>query len=87
MSFKRKGQNLEFYMSSYEARAAQHEIDHLDGKLFLDRLVNKRNAPLLKGLRLPKDLKTICSIKINSVLLPYGKREDWRVVLNLSCLQ
>lgn len=27
----------------YEARAIQHEIDHLDGMLFLDRLVSRRN--------------------------------------------
>lgn len=27
----------------YEARAVQHEIDHLDGMLFLDRLVSRRN--------------------------------------------
>lgn len=27
----------------YEARAVQHEIDHLDGLLFLDRLVSRRN--------------------------------------------
>jgi peptide deformylase len=29
--------------SGYEARAIQHEIDHLDGRLFLDRLVSRRN--------------------------------------------
>jgi peptide deformylase len=38
------GEQHEFRMSGYEARAVQHEIDHLDGKLFLDRLVNRRNA-------------------------------------------
>lgn len=27
----------------YEARALQHEMDHLDGLLFLDRLVSRRN--------------------------------------------
>ena len=27
----------------YEARAVLHEIDHLDGMLFLDRLVSKRD--------------------------------------------
>ncbi len=27
----------------FEARAVQHEIDHLDGLLFLDRLVSRRN--------------------------------------------
>lgn len=39
-----KGEKHLFQMSGYEARAVQHEIDHLDGKLFLDRLVSKRNA-------------------------------------------
>ena len=38
------GEEHQFRMSGYEARAVQHEIDHLDGKLFLDRLVSRRNA-------------------------------------------
>lgn len=29
-------------MEGYEARAAQHEIDHLDGILFVDQLVSRR---------------------------------------------
>ncbi|RLA38211.1 MAG: peptide deformylase [Gammaproteobacteria bacterium] len=33
----------EFEMHGFEARAVQHEIDHLDGFLFLDRLVSRRN--------------------------------------------
>lgn len=37
------GNPLEFEMTGYESRAAQHEIDHLDGFLFLDRLVSRRN--------------------------------------------
>ena len=37
------GQALEYEMEGYEARAVQHEIDHLDGLLFLDRLVSRRN--------------------------------------------
>ena len=36
------GQPLEFDMTGYEARAAQHEIDHLDGMLFIDRVVSRR---------------------------------------------
>jgi len=31
-------------MEGFEAVAIQHEIDHLDGMLFLDRLVSRRNA-------------------------------------------
>ena len=30
-----------YHMHGYEARAVQHEIDHLDGLLFLDRLVSR----------------------------------------------
>jgi peptide deformylase len=36
------GEPLEFDMQGYEARAAQHEIDHLDGMLFVDRVVSRR---------------------------------------------
>lgn len=31
-----------YEFEAYEARAVQHEIDHLDGILFLDRLVSRR---------------------------------------------
>ncbi len=34
---------LEFDFEGFEARAVQHEMDHLDGLLFLDRLVSRRN--------------------------------------------
>jgi peptide deformylase len=37
------GESREFEMEGFEARAVQHEIDHLDGLLFLDRLVSKRH--------------------------------------------
>lgn len=36
------GNEREYEMEGYEARAVQHEIDHLDGLLFLDRLVSRR---------------------------------------------
>ncbi|RMG34017.1 MAG: peptide deformylase [Gammaproteobacteria bacterium] len=36
------GNPLAFDMEGYEARAAQHEIDHLDGILFVDRVVSRR---------------------------------------------
>ena len=36
------GQKNEFACEGYEARAVQHEIDHLDGLLFLDRLVSRK---------------------------------------------
>lgn len=37
------GQPQQFEMEGYEARAVQHELDHLDGMLFLDRLVSRRS--------------------------------------------
>ena len=39
----RHGRPLSFDMEGFEARAVQHEMDHLDGLLFLDRLVSRRN--------------------------------------------
>ena len=38
----RLGAPIEFDMEGFEARAVQHEIDHLDGLLFLDRVVSRR---------------------------------------------
>lgn len=38
-----EGQTQQIDAEGYEARAIQHEIDHLDGKLFLDRLVSRHN--------------------------------------------
>ncbi|GMR16544.1 MAG: peptide deformylase [Gammaproteobacteria bacterium] len=37
------GIQQEYEMEGFEARAVQHEVDHLDGLLFLDRLVSRRN--------------------------------------------
>jgi len=37
-----QGEEQEYEMEGYEARAAQHEIDHLDGILFIDRVVSRR---------------------------------------------
>lgn len=37
------GKQQQYEMEGFEARAVQHEIDHLDGLLFLDRLVSRRN--------------------------------------------
>lgn len=38
----RAGESLELEMEGFEARAAQHELDHLDGLLFVDRVVSRR---------------------------------------------
>lgn len=37
------GEKRQYQCEGFEARAVQHEIDHLDGLLFLDRLVSRRN--------------------------------------------
>jgi len=37
-----RGERREYRCEGYEARAVQHELDHLDGLLFLDRLVSRR---------------------------------------------
>ena len=54
-ALNQKGEKLELQISGYEARAVQHEIDHLDGKLFLDRLVSRRNG-------LSKRIETLTSL-------------------------
>jgi peptide deformylase len=36
------GNPLQFEMEGFEARAVQHELDHLDGLLFIDRVVSRR---------------------------------------------
>jgi peptide deformylase len=36
------GESVEYGMEGFEARAVQHEIDHLDGLLFIDRVVSRR---------------------------------------------
>ena len=37
------GERRQYHCEGFEARAVQHEMDHLDGLLFLDRLVSRRN--------------------------------------------
>ena len=49
------GKRFRLSLSGYEARAVQHEIDHLDGILFLDRLsATKRNLLMAKWKKLRK---------------------------------
>ncbi len=36
------GEEREYAMEGFEARAVQHELDHLDGLLFTDRVVSRR---------------------------------------------
>lgn len=42
-AYDEHGEKHEYDFEGFEARAVQHEIDHLDGLLFLDRLVSRRN--------------------------------------------
>jgi peptide deformylase len=42
LALDRQGKSLSFDMDGFEARAVQHEMDHIDGLLFLDRLVSRR---------------------------------------------
>lgn len=37
-----KGATHDYAMEGFEARAVQHELDHLDGLLFVDRVVSRR---------------------------------------------
>ncbi len=41
-ALNRKGQMMEYRAKGYTARAFQHEIDHLDGILFIDKAQNVR---------------------------------------------
>lgn len=47
----REGQPYELEAEGLLAQAVQHEIDHLDGKLYLDRLSSLKRERLLKKLR------------------------------------
>ena len=42
-AWNKHGEAREYAMQGFEARAVQHEIDHLEGLLFLDRLVSRRH--------------------------------------------
>lgn len=37
-----KGKQQKRYLSNFDARVVQHEIDHLNGVLFTDRLISKK---------------------------------------------
>jgi peptide deformylase len=39
----RSGRNVEFEASGYHARILQHEIDHLDGLVYLDRMPDMKS--------------------------------------------
>jgi peptide deformylase len=41
-AFDENGKQHHYDTDGFEARAVQHEVDHLDGVLFIDRLVSRR---------------------------------------------
>jgi peptide deformylase len=41
-AFDEYGEQQDYETEGFEARAVQHEVDHLDGILFIDRLVSRR---------------------------------------------
>ena len=43
----RRGNKVEFDLEGYPARVAQHEVDHLDGVLFIDRMTSVESLCLL----------------------------------------
>ncbi|EOL49145.1 peptide deformylase [Enterococcus phoeniculicola] len=46
--FDREGEEIEVVAYEYLARAFQHEIDHLDGKLFIDKMIEQIPADQLE---------------------------------------
>ncbi|MGM0126224.1 peptide deformylase [Enterococcus sp. AZ194] len=47
--FDREGEEIEVIAYDYLARAFQHEIDHLDGQLFIDKIIEKIPADQLEN--------------------------------------
>jgi len=50
-AFDRDGKPYKMEISGYKARAVQHEVDHLDGVLFLDHLTAVKRASLMSKWR------------------------------------
>src|SRR5690349_17024303 len=51
----RKGKPFEVEAEGLLAQCIQHEIDHLDGKLYIDRLSSLKRERLLKRLKAERD--------------------------------
>ena len=54
-ALNRKGKEIRVKASGFTARAVQHEIDHLDGVLFTDRLTNLDTLRRVEELRSEED--------------------------------
>ena len=49
--FSLSGENLELAAKGFEAKIFQHEVDHLNGKLFIDRVASSRDIFARKRYR------------------------------------
>jgi peptide deformylase len=47
----RRGNKMELDLEGYPARVAQHEVDHLDGVLFIDRLSRLKKDLLVRKIK------------------------------------
>jgi peptide deformylase len=56
-AFDEYGEKHDYECEGFEARAVQHEADHLDGMLFLDRLVSRRTDLFQRKVYKKKDEK------------------------------
>ena len=56
-AFDEFGVQHDYECEGFEARAVQHEADHLDGMLFLDRLVSRRTDLFRRKVYQQKDAK------------------------------
>ena len=54
-AYDEHGERHEYECEGFEARAVQHECDHLDGMLFLDRLVSRRTDLFQRKVYQTKD--------------------------------
>jgi len=54
-AFDRQGQPFEVEAEGLLAQCIQHEVDHLDGKLYIDRLSSLKRERLLKRMREERD--------------------------------
>ncbi|MBF0455667.1 MAG: peptide deformylase [Magnetococcales bacterium] len=53
----RHGEEQVVTMTDFEARVIQHEMDHLEGKLFTDRIVSRKADLFRRKVRSPKKRK------------------------------
>ena len=53
-AFDRHGKLLEFEADGFMAKCIQHELDHLDGKIYLDRLSNMKRDRIKRKIEKAK---------------------------------